>query len=211
MPKATFFNLPDAKQEAIRDAAFREFAQHPLETASLSRVVHALGIAKGSMYQYFTDKRDLYRYVVEEAYRVKNRYLEPVWAAEYSFFSRIKAYYQATYVFSREQPLFHRIIHHFWDSKDAALREDIQTNLARREEDFRNMVELGRAAGEISNDVSNKAAFFVYHSVGKQLIEDFQNLGPEDQEVHRRFIEEVFDILEVGFRSSDKERGAPRG
>jgi AcrR family transcriptional regulator len=65
MPKETFFNLPDAKREAITAIAIEEFADHPYAVVSISRIVARAGIAKGSFYQYFEDKEDLYTYLLE--------------------------------------------------------------------------------------------------------------------------------------------------
>jgi len=66
MPKPTFFNLPDAKRDRLVDLAIDEFAAHPYRQASLSRIVAAAGIAKGSVYQYFDNKLDLYTWLVTE-------------------------------------------------------------------------------------------------------------------------------------------------
>ncbi|MEW6032078.1 MAG: TetR/AcrR family transcriptional regulator [Bacillota bacterium] len=65
MPKDTFFNLPEEKRRRIIELATDEFAQHTYHRASLSRIVERAGIAKGSMYQYFEDKFDLYSYLLE--------------------------------------------------------------------------------------------------------------------------------------------------
>lgn len=65
MPKETFLNLPEAKRQRIIDVALEEFAGHTYHRASLSRIVERAGIAKGSMYQYFDDKFDLYVYLME--------------------------------------------------------------------------------------------------------------------------------------------------
>jgi AcrR family transcriptional regulator len=65
MPKETFFNLPDAKREAITAIAIEEFADHPYTAVSISRIVARAGIAKGSFYQYFEDKEDLYSYLLD--------------------------------------------------------------------------------------------------------------------------------------------------
>lgn len=67
MPKPTFANLPAAKRQAIIDLAVAEFAEHPYAVASLSRIVERAGIAKGSIYQYFENKQDLYLFTVEHA------------------------------------------------------------------------------------------------------------------------------------------------
>ncbi len=76
MPKQTFFNLEPERREGVIAAAVEEFARHPpYEQASLSRIVESCGIAKGSMYQYFEDKLDLYLYIVELAYERKQDYV----------------------------------------------------------------------------------------------------------------------------------------
>jgi len=64
MPKPTFHNLPDAKRQRIIDAAIDEFAAVPYAKANLDRIVAAAQISKGSMYQYFANKADLYRYLL---------------------------------------------------------------------------------------------------------------------------------------------------
>ncbi len=69
MPNKTFYNLPEGKRSRFLQAAYAEFARHSYEGASISRLVMHLGIAKGSVYQYFADKRELYHYLGQEAFR----------------------------------------------------------------------------------------------------------------------------------------------
>ena len=64
MPKQTFLNLPEEKRETIINAAVEEFAQYGLENASTNRIVKNSGIAKGSFYQYFEDKEDVFMYLL---------------------------------------------------------------------------------------------------------------------------------------------------
>ena len=68
MPSDTWWNLEIAKRQLIIDACLTEFAAHNIDSASLSTIVKALGIAKGSMYQYFTDKEELYLYTLKYAH-----------------------------------------------------------------------------------------------------------------------------------------------
>jgi len=67
MPKQTYFNLPEDKQKRILDCAVDEFAEQGYRAASISRIVAAAGIAKGSFYQYFGGKEDIYGHVVDYA------------------------------------------------------------------------------------------------------------------------------------------------
>ncbi|MCP4361305.1 MAG: TetR/AcrR family transcriptional regulator [Chloroflexi bacterium] len=65
MPKQTFYNLPDDKRETLITIALDEFATHDYKNASISQIVAKAGIAKGSFYQYFQNKADLYRYLLD--------------------------------------------------------------------------------------------------------------------------------------------------
>ena len=66
MPKPTFHNLPAAKRDRIVNAAIDEFSAVPYVKATLDRIVDAAGISKGSMYQYFAGKADLYRWLLTD-------------------------------------------------------------------------------------------------------------------------------------------------
>jgi AcrR family transcriptional regulator len=65
MPKQTFLNLPLEKRETIMNAAIEEFAEYGLENASTNRIVKNSGIAKGSFYQYFEDKQDVFKHMLD--------------------------------------------------------------------------------------------------------------------------------------------------
>jgi len=65
MPFETFHKLAAEKQEKILAVAIREFSNQPYSTASISAIVRDAGIAKGSFYQYFSDKKDLYLHLLQ--------------------------------------------------------------------------------------------------------------------------------------------------
>ena len=64
MPTSTFFNLPPEKQAKLLRAAVGEFSQKPYGEVPLSRIIAGAGIPRGSFYQYFSDKTDLFIYVL---------------------------------------------------------------------------------------------------------------------------------------------------
>ncbi len=65
MPKQTFLNLSEEKRQIIVNAAVEEFAEHGFKAASINRIVAKSGISKGSFYQYFKDKMDVFRYLMD--------------------------------------------------------------------------------------------------------------------------------------------------
>lgn len=64
MPTNTFFNLPEEKKQKILSAANEEFARVPVEQVSIKNIVENAEIARGSFYQYFEDKEDLFEYIM---------------------------------------------------------------------------------------------------------------------------------------------------
>ena len=64
MPTQTFFRLPEEKRERLTDAAWREFLAVSYAEASINRIVREAQIPRGSFYQYFEDKEDLFFYLL---------------------------------------------------------------------------------------------------------------------------------------------------
>jgi AcrR family transcriptional regulator len=76
MPKQTFFNLPAEKREKIVNAAVEEFAEYGLENASTNRIVKNSSIAKGSFYQYFEDKQDVFMHLLDVIEHMEMEYFK---------------------------------------------------------------------------------------------------------------------------------------
>lgn len=72
MPTQTFFNLPKEKRKVLIDAAFKEFSRTSLADASIANIIKEACIPRGSFYQYFEDKADIFFYILEE-YNKHNR------------------------------------------------------------------------------------------------------------------------------------------
>lgn len=64
MPTSTFFNLPEDKKNKILKVANKEFERVPIEQVSIKNIVESAEIARGSFYQYFEDKEDLFQYIM---------------------------------------------------------------------------------------------------------------------------------------------------
>ena len=76
MPSATFNRLHHKKRSRFIQEAYKEFSLNAYQGASITNLVKTLEIAKGSVYQYFDDKEDLYRYLVEELMQQLNSLLD---------------------------------------------------------------------------------------------------------------------------------------
>jgi TetR/AcrR family transcriptional regulator len=77
MPTQTFLNLPATKQASVMAAAIDEFSKRNVEEAKLSNIVRVAGIPRGSIYQYFENKEDLYVYVFDRLREERREYTKP--------------------------------------------------------------------------------------------------------------------------------------
>lgn len=112
MPTDTFHRLPAPRRRRIIDAAIDEFAAHGYEAASLNRIVTRARISKGSVYQYFHDKADLYRWLCLE--ELARRHVEHTLGADGAddgdVFARIEARSMAGLRFFAENPRLVRFV-----------------------------------------------------------------------------------------------------
>lgn len=72
MVSETFLNLNEEKQDRIIKAALEEFSKNSFNDASITSIVRKAEISRGSFYQYFGNKENLYQYLVNKLY-VKHR------------------------------------------------------------------------------------------------------------------------------------------
>lgn len=67
MPTETWNRLPPARRDAVLAAAEAEFATRGFSRGSLNVIAREAGVAKGSLFQYFDDKVDLFAHLCDRA------------------------------------------------------------------------------------------------------------------------------------------------
>ncbi|BDY28749.1 MULTISPECIES: TetR/AcrR family transcriptional regulator [Mycolicibacterium] len=76
MPTVTWGRVDPARRAAVIAAAEAEFGAHGYSRGSLNVIARRAGVAKGSLFQYFADKRDLYAFIADEASQRVRAYME---------------------------------------------------------------------------------------------------------------------------------------
>ncbi|KJS31282.1 MAG: TetR family transcriptional regulator [Desulfatitalea sp. BRH_c12] len=66
MPKDTFFKINEDKRERLLREAACLFAERGFNQTDVAELAHRAGIAKGSIYNYFSSKEDLYLFVCRD-------------------------------------------------------------------------------------------------------------------------------------------------
>jgi len=111
MPNETFLNLPEEKRELIESISIDEFATYGFDNASINRIVKGAKIAKGSFYQYFVDKADLYKHILALISEKKTNYVTPILSNpfEHDFFSLLEDLYKTGLDFAKDNPKYSQI------------------------------------------------------------------------------------------------------
>ena len=171
MPFPTFFNLPEEKRQKILECAIDEFAQNDYDNASITQIVANAGIAKGSLYQYFANKSDLHRYLLELATQKKAEMLSVSRLNEtgMSLFDNLRWLFREMANFEILYPRLAKIGYRAIYGK-SPLPEDI-VNQARQSttQYFFELIEQGKQRGEIRPETDSNAAAFIFSAALSQL------------------------------------------
>ena len=76
MPTVTWARVDPARRAAVIEAAESEFGAHGFSGGSLNVIARRAGVAKGSLFQYFADKRDLYAFIADIGSQRVRAYIE---------------------------------------------------------------------------------------------------------------------------------------
>jgi AcrR family transcriptional regulator len=200
MPTNTFFNLSAAKQERIWDAAVAEFAAYPFAQASVNRITKAAGIAHGSFYQYFANKLDLYKYVIEriskEKYAIYSGFIKPL--GELGFLDGILAAFPSIFAWANAKPEYNKIGMHLSETEPSEILELFADNSVVNY--FIELLEKERVRGEIREDIDLGIVLNLISFMGTFLLKDYYS----GQDIIKRF-EAFIKILRHGISTSDRE------
>lgn len=184
MPKPTFFNLPEDKRRLILNLAIEEFAQRDYNSASISNIVSQAGIAKGSLYQYFADKRELYFYLLELAAEEKKRFLmqSPPPDPNMGLFEYLRWLMESGAHFELSRPQLAQVAYRALFSDRPFGDEPFQQMVRAANDFYTNLIALGVARGSIDPHIDRSLAAFVLSAVfnqfGRYLVEQ-QNVDPK--------------------------------
>ncbi|PRO66372.1 TetR/AcrR family transcriptional regulator [Alkalicoccus urumqiensis] len=85
-----FEKLPEEKQLPIRQAVLAEFASHGRKRASTNRIVAEAGISKGTLFNYFGSKAELWNYAVSYTLKRMSQQVEEMVLSHSDVISRFE-------------------------------------------------------------------------------------------------------------------------
>ncbi len=145
----------EAKRARIVDAALRHFAEHGYHAARIEDLSAQLGVAKGSIFQYFGSKGGLFLEAYKKAVHSFPAYLDcPSQIREKGFFEILRYWLLRTERLVREDWIPYRVALLGNYGVDLALKREINRFLL-AEDPYGStaFVRLGIARGEVRSDI----------------------------------------------------------
>ncbi|HKY55164.1 MAG TPA: TetR/AcrR family transcriptional regulator [Anaerolineales bacterium] len=171
MPKQTFLNLPKEKRKAFIEIALDEFANNDYNTASVSKIVEKAGIAKGSVYQYFEDKQDLFMYLLDISNQEMMGVIQhsPPPNPDADFFETLRWQMAASVQASLKYPVHSKLARRAYTSllpfRDAVLEKAKKI----RQEHFQAMVTKAQASGHLDPNLDPALVSFMVRGLMNDL------------------------------------------
>lgn len=196
MPTNTFNNLGAEKQRRIFTAAVQEFAAKRFSEASINQIIKDAEISRGSFYQYFEDKEDLYLFVLAEIGKEKMAVgLANYFPAEADFFDAYMHMVKNIIIWARKQPLYLKI----GILMDMDESEFITKLIARVPDAWtilKGMVERDKELGRIRPDINSDLVVRMLYNNNLYMIKEYYRTG--DEEKLLRQVEDMLKIIRGG-------------
>ncbi len=211
MPQATFFNLPEEKRNRILEHATDEFYEKGYAKASISRIVQKSKIAKGSFYQYFDDKKDLYKYLIDVTGQKKAEYLldyDQEFASK-PFFEFMNALYVSGLQFAVEHPKMVTIISELMVIQDHELKKYVLGDNNAKGNDFiQNLLQGAHAKGELREGLDLDFTSHIMIAMNQAMAEYFYKAGDIKDSIdgYELLAEKMLDILKNGIYKEPEKR-----
>jgi AcrR family transcriptional regulator len=205
MPKETFYNLSWEKANRIIEAALNEFANVSFDKASINKIIEAAGIPKGSFYQYFEDKKDLYKFIINLSIERKMESFLPLINEQkeqktQDIFKIFRALYIAGIHFAKQNPKLVAIGNRFLlDVNHPVYHEIMKENGNLTNEMIGGLLSEESILSGIRKDIDYELLILLLSTMSAKITELYFNLDhSETEQISLEKLDRLFHILKYG-------------
>jgi len=210
VPKETFFSLHAEKQDKVMRSAISEFLRNGFEKGNVGNIAKNAGVAKGSMYQYFENKKELFLFSVRWAIELIMKKYDKYLAVKEKDINIFDYFYQSSremWLQLREERELVIFIQDVFLGKYSTMTDESMSYLMKVSDEYvLKLIQDGKSSGYIRKDIDdNLLVIFLIGASMKfkeYLMNKARNSGEdiidEDFEVYEREIKAMIDLLKNG-------------
>ena len=200
MPKDTFFNLNEEKREKLVRSAINEFLKHGFEKGNVGDIAKSAGVAKGSIYQYFENKKELFMYSVQWTLDLFiNKYDKYIMPKDTNIFDYFYQSSEQILLQLREEKELAVFIQDVFLGKYSSMNDEtIAVMMKAADEYVLKLIQEGKNNGSIRKDIDDNilSMFLIGASmkIKESILNKARNAGTD-------FIDESFEIYESDIKA----------
>ncbi len=199
MPKQTFYNLNQEKRKRIVNGAKEAFSEKHYNEVTIDTIVNNAKISKGSFYQYFHDKDDLFKYMFHDIGIEKNNELidEINKRSDLSFSDMmLKVIARAERYEKKDEETIGLKDRFLVECPQEVKREILMDLMPKSMELFSKIIEIYVARGDFRKDFDLNTAAFIFTSVVLN-IDKYEINGEKN---HGEVLKNICDLVETGMK-----------
>lgn len=196
-----FKKQPAEKQMLILQSALAEFADHGYDLASTNRIVEKAQISKGVLFKYFTNKEQLFSYILEGKLEKKLQWMtSDTEALPSDFFDILRWYTIREMAFFKNEPLFFKAFQHVSNQPQHPVYAKILKLSGTYSEEIVSKLVNGLPSAALREGVTVHKAFqfisWVFEGFKKQYVVDLD--APNWEAEAMAEVEQLFDMIKFG-------------
>lgn len=202
MPTNTFINLDKDKKDKIIEAALSQFSEKQYEQVNISDIIKTAKIPRGSFYQYFMDKEDLYLHLISGIRDKKMQFLEDDInnLENLRFVDLIKKLYMDGVRFAIKYPKYVKMMDFLLKNRNQIYDKIMKDNLLIAENLYASLIEKDKAKGYIKKDIDTRTFAKIVVQLTSNIAIEELNIENEE-ESYKKMLEQnekVLKIIEYG-------------
>ncbi|WP_461612983.1 TetR/AcrR family transcriptional regulator [Clostridium sp. Marseille-QA1073] len=209
MPNPSFFNLSEDKRNLVTSVALEEFSTANYDTASINQICKKANIAKGSFYQYFTDKLDLYAYIMTLAIEAKITFFSASLKQfkTLTLLEQIHLLFIKGIEFAKDYPQYAALGEQFSKENNETAKSAVMKEGDKQSESlFIQMIDHAKSKGEIDSNIDTLALGMMLQSLNKTvneyMLDKFGNISYKhfDEDINK-LVNSLLSIIFNGIKN----------
>lgn len=163
MPKETFLQLKSEKREHILHTAAKVLAERGFARTDVAEIARRVGVAKGSIYNYFSSKEDLYLHVCRDGMQRSRQAVYGQLDSKKNIFDQIGHIFRSGFDFAETHPEYIRLYLNVASAGMEPFAEKLTLEVEKFTADYlKKQIQIGIDEGLVRADIDiNLTAFLI--------------------------------------------------
>ena len=182
-----FETLALEKRTRILNASISEFSNNEYESASMNSIVQEAKISKGSLFNYFVNKSELYKYIYNIAVQKVKKYLKKVRdeSTDLPFEERLCLIVEKGIDFIEKNPKLSKMYFKLRFSGNSPNQNQILNDLQKMSELYlENILKSAIFKREIDKNINIKQSVFFLDTILNKYLNDYHRLNNTENSSH---------------------------